>query len=342
MQPAVFIVVLNWNSGQDSLACIKSIETATYPNNRVVVVDNGSTDGSPEKIAQLFPGVKIIRHQKNLGYTGGNNTGILYSMEKGADYVWLLNNDTEIAPDCIHQLVARAERQPAAGLLSPVVYYAEQPRIIQFAKEQISLSNMEKSSGGNLRIQADDHVVDHLPGTAMLIKRAVVEKIGLLRDELFAYWEDTDYCIRAAKAGFENVVVESAAVFHKHQLKTGDGNWKSPHFYYYMLRNKILLGRYHFKSKKERIRYLLYCMFKAADIVGNMNSEYARCYLNGLWHGLIGVTGQMSFEKPVPKPLYFFFLAFSKCHPAFIWALLSGDLASVSGKINNFAGRVKA
>jgi GT2 family glycosyltransferase len=201
---------------------------------------------------------------------------------------------------------------------------------------------MEKSLNRDGNKKISNQQIIHLVGAALLIKRAVIEKIGLLREELFAYWEDTDYCIRSSKAGFQNVVVESAAVFHKHQQKKEDGSWKSPQFYYYILRNKILLGRYHFKSRKERYKYFLHCMFKAADIICNLNSDYARCYLQGFWHGLIGVTGKICFEKPMPKPLYLFFRALSKCHPVFIWALLRGDLASVSGKVKNFAGSVKS
>lgn len=342
MQPLVCIIILNWNSGQDTLACIESLKITTYSNSRVVVVDNASTDGSPEKIGQEFPEVGLIRNQENLGYTGGNNTGIEHAMSHGADYVWLLNSDTVIAPYCLDHLVKRAEERATAGLFSPVVYYVEQPKRIQFAEEHVSLSNMEKSSGGYWEIKPGEKVVDLLPGTAILIKRAVIEKIGLLQDELFAYWEDTDYCIRAAKAGFENVVVESAAVYHKHQLRAEDGSWKSPHFYYYMLRNKILLGRYHFEGKWERYRYFLHCILKAADIIGNMKPEYTRFYLNGLWHGLNGVTGPMRDESPMPPALAGAMRILSKTHPMIFSDILYGNFGPAVGRIRNFLKTVKA
>lgn len=342
MRRKVWIVILNWNSAKDTAECIDSLRSSTYRNFYILVVDNGSSDSSYEELKKLSYQGFIIKNTRNLGYTGGNNIGIRHAMEHGAEYVWLLNNDTVVHPKCLEQLIIAGEKLPEAGLLSPVVYYAEEKAKVQFAKEYIDLRRMEKSSGYDIAKEDSINHIIHLPGTALMIKRAVIEKIGFLRDELFAYWEDTDYCIRAVKANFKNVVVESAAVFHKHQLCGEDGSWKSSHFYYYMLRNKILIGRYHFDNRLERIRYFFYCILKAADISSSLRPDYAQSYIKGLWHGLAGVTGPIRDGRPVPVILVIVMRLLQKMYPKVISDILYGHINPHLNRVKNLLKMSKA
>ena len=120
-EPSVFIVVLNWNGLADTLECVRSLDAIEYQNRTVVVVDNGSANAEADQLEAARPGLIVLRSRENLGYAGGNNLGIRLALERGADYVWLLNNDTIVNPGCVTELVATGERDPQAGILSPVV-----------------------------------------------------------------------------------------------------------------------------------------------------------------------------------------------------------------------------
>ena len=121
--PLVYVVVLNWNGWRDTALCLASLSASNCPNLHVVVVDNGSTDGSPERLAPLLeaPWGELIQVGCNLGFTGGANLGLRVALERNADYAFLLNNDATVAPDCIATLVQEAERRPEIGLVGPKI-----------------------------------------------------------------------------------------------------------------------------------------------------------------------------------------------------------------------------
>jgi GT2 family glycosyltransferase len=128
--PRVDIIVLNWNGLRDTLHCLQSLKRADYPAFRVLVVDNGSSDASSTSIRQRFPEVTLIENSENLGFTGGNNIGMRQALEEEADYVLLLNNDTEVAPDAVRLLVETAESDPRIGIAGPIIYYYDRPKMI--------------------------------------------------------------------------------------------------------------------------------------------------------------------------------------------------------------------
>src|SRR5919202_2676748 len=127
--PLVYVIVLNWNGGGYTAHCLASLRASTYPNLHIVVVDNGSTDGSPQLIAPLLkaPWGELIQAECNLGFTGGANLGLRLALERGADYAFLLNNDATVAPDCITRLVEAAEQRPEVGFVGPKIVWAQEP-----------------------------------------------------------------------------------------------------------------------------------------------------------------------------------------------------------------------
>ncbi len=129
MSPLVHISILNWNNAPDTLACLDSVFALDYPNFRVLVVDNGSTDDSVEAIRGRYPALEILQTGANLGYAGGNNAGIRQILAAGAEYVCLLNNDTMVAPDFLSALVGAMD-DPEVGIAGPLVYYADPPDVI--------------------------------------------------------------------------------------------------------------------------------------------------------------------------------------------------------------------
>ncbi len=244
MQKRVYIIVLNWNGRDDTLSCLKSLQSTNYDNYKIVVADNGSEDDSVKAVRENFPDVDIIEIGKNLGFAGGNNIGIKYAMEKGADYVFLINNDTTVDPDCLKELVEAAETDEKIGSVGSKIYYYSEPERIWFAGGKI---NWLKNKGEHIGLDEVDKgqydeikEVGYLTGCALLIKREVIEKIGVLSEDYFLYYEDADYSLRVKNAGYKNVYVPKSKIYHKVSRSTKPG---SPSYIYYHVRNGLVNAR---------------------------------------------------------------------------------------------------
>jgi GT2 family glycosyltransferase len=217
--PLVYIVVLNWNGWRDTLVCLRSLEALDYDNWRVVVVDNASTDDSIARIQENFPTVEPLSTDLNLGFSGGNNVGIRFSLSHDAEYVWLLNNDTTVDPNALRAMVAKAVADPNIGAVGCAIYYASDPARLQVwggGRVNFWLGR----SRGFLRPESDSKL-EFLSGASLLLRRAAVESIGLLDEEFFFYWEDTDYSFRLRKAEWELAVAGDSKVWHKESASVG-------------------------------------------------------------------------------------------------------------------------
>jgi GT2 family glycosyltransferase len=241
----VAIIVLNWNGLKDTLACLASLTQLDYPNHVLIVVDNGSTDNSVPTLQAAYPQVVLITTGENLGYVGGNNRGLEYARQVGADYALLLNNDTEVSPDFLQLLVEAAEQDSQIGVVGPTIYYFDQPETIWSAggainwqqgnTYMIGLNQVDRGQFGQL-----PRPVCFVTGCALLIKMAVVEQVGCLDPRFFAYYEETEWCVRVSRAGFKILHVPSAKIWHKICLVAREA---SPQVHYYMTRNRLLFLR---------------------------------------------------------------------------------------------------
>src|SRR5450755_72122 len=137
--PRVAIVIVIWNNKEDTVECLTSFRGDTYPNKQIIIVDNGSTDDSVEVIRASFPEVTVLQTGLNLGFTGGNNVGIDHALESGADYVYLINNDTTVEPDALTKLLEAMLENRDAGLIAPVIHDYDPPRAIWFAGSAMDL-----------------------------------------------------------------------------------------------------------------------------------------------------------------------------------------------------------
>lgn len=246
IQPKVSIVVLNTNHKADTLECLATIGRNTYVNWSVIVLDNASTDGSVEAIRVAFPWAFIVPLTKNLGYAGNNNVGIRLSLEQGADWVLVLNEDTLLEPDCLAQLVAVGEAGPQIGIVGPMVYHHDEPQVIQSAGGRLNrhweashLGQNEDDRGQFVR----PHDVDYISGCAILVRRDVIKQIGLLDERFYYYWEETDWCVRAGQQGWRIVHVPAAKIWHKGVQRNYRPNRSVA---YYNTRNRfLLLAKHH-------------------------------------------------------------------------------------------------
>ena len=246
-EPAVAIVLVNLNGYQDTRECLWSLQRLEYPNVEVIVVDNGSTDDSVLRLRQNFPWVYLIESPSNLGFSGGNNLGIEAALKKGAAYVFLLNNDTIADPNLVTRLVAVGESDATVGILGGKIFYAYDPDRIWYAGgEVISILGICRHLGLN-RIDAPRRFTrvgktQFVTGCAMMIKARVFHAIGMLDTDLFMYWEDADFCMRAQRAGFNCMFVPSAQLWHKISKTTGA---RSPLTTFLSTRNQLVwISRY--------------------------------------------------------------------------------------------------
>lgn len=257
--PLVFIVVLNWNGWCDTLECLDSLRQLDYPNFRVVVVDNGSSDDSVRQIRLANPDIMSLQTGSNLGYAGGNNIGIQYALDHSADYIWLLNNDTAVEPDALMHLVARMKQRPEAGICGSTLIYFHNRNQVQ----ALGGSTYNRWLGWNKHIGEGFAVVNirhikqdaiesrlhYIVGASMLVSREFVQDIGLMCTDYFLYCEEIDWAVRA-KSRYALAYAAKSIVYHKEGSSAGgtnlDKNRKSRVADFYSLRSRILFTKRHF------------------------------------------------------------------------------------------------
>ena len=334
--PKVYIIILNWNGPKDTLECLESVFKLDYPNFEVAVVDNGSIDNSVEVIRNTYPRVRLIENKENLGYAGGNNVGMRYALKNEADYVWLLNNDAVVEVDTLTKLVNTSRKCPQTGLISPIVYYYEVPEKIQFCGSYADLNNQKIVCPADKNLQIDGDFTNGenvcLWGTALLIKKEVIDRIGYLDEEFFAYWEDTEYSLRSIKAGFRNMIEPLSKVYHKNQSPETEVPNKGIYFYYFMTRNEYFLWMRYMEGLKKLIyfqKYLAKVIWNAADYRFYFGKQIADACFDGSWCALRGVRGNWNKNSKMPELLKLLF----SWHPHFWKCLLECNFPYILSEV---------
>jgi GT2 family glycosyltransferase len=216
---SVGIVLLNWNGWRDTLGCLTSLQKLNYPNFRVVVVDNCSTDDSVPQIRRLFPNVAIIEAEKNLGFAGGCNLGIRQALHEDAEYVWLLNNDTTVDSGALGAMVKLMDADPTVGAVGSAIYSTvKATRLLAWGGGYI---NFWLGRSRHFLNAVPNDEIEFLTGASLLLRRSALESVGLLDEEFFMYWEDGDYCFRLRRAGWTLAVAGESVVWHKEQGSVG-------------------------------------------------------------------------------------------------------------------------
>jgi GT2 family glycosyltransferase len=228
-------VVLNWNGGNDTLAALRSLEGI-----ETICVDNGSTDGSDARISTESPDVELIRTGANLGFAGGNNVGVRRALERGADWVLLLNNDAIAEPGLAAALARAASLRPDAGLLACTILNMDGS--VQYAGASF---NARFGYSGRVSTSPAGALGDvgRADGAAFAVSRAALERAGLLDESLFMYVEDVEWSLRIRESGFAVVLVPEARVRHKGSAASG-GTASTTNLYY-DTRNTIVVAERH-------------------------------------------------------------------------------------------------
>lgn len=256
MKVEVATVVLNFNNPEDSIACLESLERQSDLLVQCVLVDNGSTDDSVTKISGIFPNVEIIEIAENLGYAEGNNVGIRYVLEKGYKYIFVLNNDTIVSPDCLGLLLAGIKKSNNVAAVAPISYYFNKPDVIYFAGGKITREGFTKHIGvGKKDIEITDQSSDTewISGCAILFDSDALINTGLFETKYYLLFEDADWSLRARKLGFRLRLIPKAKIWHKVSSSFG-GTWSISYIYYYT-RNNLLWIERNFNLKRRPYLY---------------------------------------------------------------------------------------
>jgi GT2 family glycosyltransferase len=276
----------------------------------------------------------LLRNKENQGFTGGANAGIHHAMARGADYIWLLNADAAIEADTLDRLVDAAEADPSIGLISPTFHDPDAPQRAEFCLARFDPLARTASQTDDPAI-ARDWQAKHpgqivLLGTALLIRRALIERVGTLDEQFFAYVEDVDYSLRSLAAGFRNVVVPDAIVLHKYKQPVTRPDDVPPYLHYFMSRNYLLLWRKLPGPRLARKATLWFIRQRMQQITRMGHNRIAvDALLAGLWDGLRGCGGPYHPSRRMPGLLAFLLTQYAR---HFLSGISEGPLSGRSGR----------
>jgi GT2 family glycosyltransferase len=312
-RPSVAVVILNWNGGEDTLACLASVAASDWEPLTTIVVDNASEEDIEAAVAERYEDVLFVRNPRNLGYAGGMNAGMRRAIALGADYILLLNNDTVVEPEMVRVLMETAIARPDAGIVSPLEFFRDAPDIVSSAGLRCDLRHAYQ--GGPLHMGERDvgqfrgvSEVDASSGTAMLVPVSVVRQVGLLDEELYLYIEDVDWAFRMRRSAGKRIYIAHEAHLW-HGMAASSGGEDSPTVAYYHARNTFVVSARHLPMSRPRAA-VRSAEILLANLVSALRSAHplanARAVSAG-WldylRGRLGARGGIAQAGPAPPPL---------------------------------------
>lgn len=296
--PLVSIITINYNTPGVTAEMLRSLSKLNYPNWEVIVVDNDSPQYSSAYLKKEFPFIKHISSPVNVGFAGGNNLGVHFAE---GEYIFFLNNDTEVTPGLVTHLVEYLQQHPECGMACPKIKYFSNPDTIQYAgtvglhpltSRSYNIGFLQKDRGQF----NDTRITDQPNGAAMMIPMTVLKKVGLMSELFFLYYEELDWAARFKQCGYEIHYVGTTEVFHKESISTGKD---SPLKTFYLFRNRLLYIRRNYKG----IRFFIAASFfklvsTPVHIIKHaLKSEWA--HSRSIWRALLWNFRNNPFKEPV-------------------------------------------
>lgn len=287
------IITINYNGINDTCKLIASIPQEDI-STEVIVVDNASANDEASEIGRIFPHVTIVKSKENLGFAGGNNLGYRHSHGK---YILFINNDTEFESSKIRPLIVRIDSDPKIGIVCPKIIFYKYPRLIQYAGytplSKITLRNKAIGFGEQDKGFYDKaHKTFYAHGAAMLVKREAIEKVGLMPECYFLYYEELDWSLMMRRKGYEIWYEPLTTIYHKESQTTGQ---KSALKTYYMSRNRLLFSQ---RNSHDASKWFSYVYILSAiiikDFMRNIISHpcLAMASIKGISDFIVGKTNK--------------------------------------------------
>jgi hypothetical protein len=285
-QPLVSIITINYNQSDVTRDLLRTVRSLEYPNIEVIVVDNASPNDRPDLIKERYPEIRLIKSPDNLGFAGGNNLGV---KEARGEYLLFINNDTEVPPGFVGPLVETLQKNPDIGMVSPKIKFHWDPELIQYA----GYTPMNPYTIRNNSIgyhQKDDGRFDtpmdteSIHGAAMMVPRSVVDKVGMMAEMYFLYYEEHDWAQHVKRAGYRLYYQPASYILHKESLATGKN---SPLKTYYLTRNRILYARRNFNRWQLAVSMAFQCLVSVPKNIVQLALKGDHRNLNAYWRGLV-------------------------------------------------------
>lgn len=281
------MVVLNYNDWPETERCLESLKVLDYPNYQLLVVDNGSSDRPPRELTRHFPSLVLLRNSENLGFAGGNNLGIHHALKRGADYVWLLNNDTRAEQGSLRAMVEIAEKDAQVGAVGSIILNGTKNlRMEAWGGGQVNfLTGLPSHFKGR-----PSGRTDYLCGASLLLRGHAMKCVGMLDEGFFLYWEDTDLCFRMRAHGWKLGVAETARIIHRGSHSTV---FQSLSYDFHFTASSIRFFRRHARL------WLMPSLISAAGRMVRRFLSAKPANAKAAWHGFVsGLSRSLKERKP--------------------------------------------
>lgn len=301
MGKKVTIVIPNWNGREDTLECLNSLQRLTYRDYEIVVIDNGSTDGSVDVLRESYPDITVVELQENTGFTGGCNEGIKIAAEGGAEYVFLLNNDTILDDDDIlEKMSGYMEENADVGMVAPVILY-EGTSDIWFAGGELDrntgiLALWDQDTEYTRGSKQEAIYCSFLVGCALFVRTEIVQKIGGFYQPYFLTSEESELCVNITDRGHKLAVLCNVSLFHKVSRSMGI---QSPLLTYFLYRNKLFFVRRNAIdfSVSDLYKITNYYLRGFASLLRRGNYGAAMGIVRGVWDFVLGRDGKGYYKE---------------------------------------------
>ena len=305
--PLVSIISVNYDQAEVTCEMLESLKNLSYKNIEIFIVDNASPNENADIIKTRYPEVRLIKSNKNLGFAGGNNLAIRKSNGK---YLFFLNNDTEVSSGCIEPLVELFETNSSAGIASPKIIFYETDNIIQYAGStkinpwtgrNRGIGSMEKDTGQF----NNSSLTDLAHGAAMMVPKTVIDKVGLMPEIYFLYYEELDWCEMIKRKRYTSHYVGQSTIYHKESVSVGKLSTLKT---YYINRNRLLFIRRNFMGLQKWSSYLVFLLIATPKrfLTHAFNGEWKHCaaLLKGLlWNFKTNTQNFTSYANAGAFPL---------------------------------------
>jgi GT2 family glycosyltransferase len=286
-QPLVSIIALNWNTTEVTCEFLSSIKTQnTYNNIEVIVVDNASREDPTHTFTSVFPSAKIIRNSTNLGFSGGNNVGIKAA---SGEYLFIVNNDTEFTPGLIESLISVFQKNEDAGIVCPKFHYYFNKGVIEYAGyKPVSIFTGRNGMIGTGEWDNGQYdalnKTNYAHGGAMMVSKKAIEKVGLMPELFFLYYEELDWSVKFRKNGYNIYFQPEALIYHKESMTTGKA---SPLKTFYLTRNRILFMRRNVPFPGLGVFFAYFILFSipknSLTFLLKRQTDHLRSFWKGIW-----------------------------------------------------------